>query len=277
MGIYRDEGVVLRTIKLGEADRIVTFLTLGRGKVRAVAKGVRKTKSRFGSRLEPLTHVSLLLYEGRQTGGSGSTPLDLVTQADTVEHFRLVREDLDRLAKASSLLEVTDQVAQERQANPRLYQMLLGALRALAAHDSVVLVPAFFLKLLSLEGYHPMLSSCASCGRTEDLSAFDLSEGGVLCHTCATPGAVRVTPVALSLVARILGGDLAGALNTPPGPAVAEVSRLATRAIEGHLERHLRSLSPSLSPLCSLSPALLGSLQVAQGAVADEDRARSGR
>lgn len=245
VGLYRDEGVVLRTIKLGEADRIVTFLTSGRGKVRAVAKGVRKTKSRFGSRLEPLSHVSLLMYEGRPTSGP-STPLDLVTQADTVEHFRAVREDLDRLAKANSLLEVTDQVAQERQANPRLYQMLLGALRALAAHDSVVLVPAFFLKLLSSEGYHPMLDSCAGCERADGLVAFDLSQGGVLCRTCATSGAVRVSPDGLALVARVLGGDLVGALNEPTGAAAGEMSRLATRAVEQHLERQLRTLSPGL-------------------------------
>lgn len=242
MGIYRDEGVVLRTIRLGEADRIVTFLTAGRGKVRAVAKGVRKTKSRFGSRLEPLTHVSLLMYEGRNVGSGASSPLDVVTQADTVEHFRTIREDLDRLAKATSLLEVTDQVAQERQSNPRLYQMLLGALRALAAHDAAILVPAFFLKLLSSEGYHPVLEMCASCGRPDDLSAFDLIEGGALCRTCATPGAFRMTSEGLALVVRVLGGDLGGALGEPPGRAAADLSRLATRAMEQHLERHIRSL-----------------------------------
>ena len=89
MGLYRDEGVVLRTIRLGESDRIVTLVTQGRGKVRAVAKGVRKTKSRFGGRLEPTSHVSLLLYEGRE--------LDVVTQAEALDHFRVIREDLDRL------------------------------------------------------------------------------------------------------------------------------------------------------------------------------------
>lgn len=242
MGLYREQGVVLRTIRLGEADRIVTLLTPGRGKVRAVAKGVRKTKSRFGSRLEPLTHVSLLMYEGRNVGAGASSPLDLVTQAETIEHFRPVREDLDRLTKATTLLEVSDQLAQERQAHPRLYQMLLGALRALAAHDSVILVPAFFLKLLSAEGYHPVLDRCASCGSDDDLVAFDLIEGGTLCQRCATPGAFRTSPSGLALVVRILGGDLGRALGEPPSPAVTEMTRLATRAMEQHLERHLRSL-----------------------------------
>ncbi|MDQ1397870.1 MAG: repair protein RecO, partial [Acidimicrobiaceae bacterium] len=153
-GLYRDQGVVLRTIKLGEADRIITLATLAHGKVRAVAKGVRKTKSRFGARLEPLSHVSLLLYEGRE--------LDIVNQAESLDHFRAIRENLPRMSSAMALLEAVDQVSQEREANPRLYQMLVGALRALAASDAPLLVPAFFWKLLSVEGAHPLLDQCAS-------------------------------------------------------------------------------------------------------------------
>jgi DNA repair protein RecO (recombination protein O) len=236
MSLYREQGVVLRTMRLGEADRIVTLLTPGRGKVRAVAKGVRKTKSRFGGRLEPLNHVALLLYEGRE--------LDVITQADTIEQFRLVREDLDRLAKATSLLEAADQVAQERQPSSRLYTMVLGALRALSAADSPLLVPAFFLKLLSLEGFHPLLDGCAGCGSSAELVAFDVGEGGALCRACAgRVNALAVTPDALALVRRILGGDLSAVLREPAGRATAEVDRLATRALEHHLERRLRSVS----------------------------------
>ena len=235
VGLYREHGVVLRTIKLGEADRIVTLLTAGRGKVRAVAKGVRKTKSRFGSRLEPMVHVSLLLYEGRE--------LDIVTQAETVEVFRAVREDLDRLSKAQSLLEACDQVAQEGHANLRLYQMLLGGLRALAAHDAPLLVPAFFLKLLAAEGFHPYLDECVVCGSVGDLCAFDQVQGGVLCGSCAqVSGGSPVTVDGLALVRLVLGGDLGAALNAPVGPATVEVTRLATRAFENHIERRLRSV-----------------------------------
>src|SRR3954447_22296687 len=156
MGLYRDQGVVLRTIRLGESDRIVTFVTQAHGKVRAVAKGVRKTKSRFGGRLEPTSHVSLLLYEGRE--------LDIVTQAEALDHFRVIREDLDRLGRATTMLEAVDQVAQERQQSTRLYQMLGGAPRALSAHNAPLLVPAFFLKLLALEGLQPILDGCTTCG-----------------------------------------------------------------------------------------------------------------
>ncbi len=233
MGLYRDQGIVLRTWRLGEADRIVNLLTERHGKVRAVVKGVRKTKSRFGARLEPLVHVSLLFYEGRE--------LDIVTQAEVVEMFRPVREDLGRLAKASALLEATDQLAQERHANPRLFAMLLGALRALSAHDAALLVPAFFLKLLSAEGFHPLLDECAACGERYGLVAFDLAAGGVLCGGCGGAD-LSLSPDGLDLVRRVLGGDLVGALNVAPGPAIAEVERLATRAMEHHLERRLRSL-----------------------------------
>ncbi|HVE47876.1 MAG TPA: DNA repair protein RecO [Acidimicrobiales bacterium] len=230
--LYRDQGVVLRTIKLGEADRIVTLVTPGHGKVRAVAKGVRKTKSRFGSRLEPISHVSLLMYEGRD--------LDIVTQAETLDHFRLIREDLDRMGRAQSLLEVVDQVAQEREPSARLYSMLVGALRSLAARDAPLLLAAFFWKLLSAEGAHPLLEQCATCGAPEDLVAFDLVEGGALCRSCRR--GVPVSPEALVLLRRVLGGGLAAALDEPAGPVVLEVEHLATSSLEHHLERRLRTL-----------------------------------
>src|SRR5207237_3857499 len=114
-------------------------------------------------------------------------------------------------------------LAQERHAAPRLYQMLLGALRTLAVTDPPLLVPAFFLKLLSLEGFHPLLDACASCDSpAESLVAFDLGEGGALCRSCAGRlSAVALSPDGLALVRRVLGGDLAGALREPAGRATA--------------------------------------------------------
>ena len=233
MGLYRDHGIVLRTYKLGEADRIVSLITKGHGKVRAVAKGVRKTKSRFGGRLEPTRHVSLLLYEGRE--------LDLISQAETVDHFRAVREDLDRLTRATAMLEAVDQIAQEREVNPRLYQMLLGALRTLSANDTALVVPAFFWKLLALEGLQPLLDACVTCGAEEALVAFDLDEGGVLCRGCRR--GTSVSAEALAIMQQILGGQLGAALNQPASPATHEVEHLATRALEHHLERRLKSVT----------------------------------
>lgn len=232
MALYRDQGVVLRTMRLGEADRIVTLVTRGHGKVRAVAKGVRKTRSRFGARLEPLSHVSLLLYEGRE--------LDIVSQAESLDHFRAIRDDLDRMGRAASMLEAVDQVAQEREANARLYQLLVGGLRAIAAHDTPLVLAAFFWKLLALEGAHPLLEQCAACGATDGLEAFDMGEGGVLCRACRRGS--PLSPEGLDLLRRILGGGLAEALNEPPSPASVELEHLANRSLEFHLERRLRSL-----------------------------------
>lgn len=233
MPLYRDSAVVLRTHKLGEADRIVVLMTAEHGKVRAVAKGVRKPKSRLGGRLEPSSHVALLLHEGRS--------LDVISQAERVDHFRALHDDLDRLTRAAALLEAVDQVAQEREPDPRLYQMLLGGLRTLAESPSALVVPAFFWKLLAAEGVRPELDACVRCGAAEPLVAFDLDEGGVLCRTCRR--GVALGPDALVLLRRILGGDLAAVLREPPSPASHEVEVLATRALEHHLERRLKAVT----------------------------------
>ncbi|MGO9029864.1 MAG: DNA repair protein RecO [Acidimicrobiales bacterium] len=235
MTLFRDRGVVLRTIRLGEADRIVTLMTEEHGKVRAVAKGVRRTGSKFGSRLEPFSHVALLGWQGRGD-------LDIVNQVEVVDTFRAVREDLDRMTSAMSMLEVVDQVGQERHANPRLYAMLVGALTALAERDSAMVAPAFFLKVLALEGSEPVLDVCVSCGEDDpdQLVAFDLVEGGVLCRSCRRGRSL--SPQGLALMRRILGGGLAGVLAEPRSAVTDEVSALATEAMEVHLDRRLRSV-----------------------------------
>lgn len=230
--LYRDHGVVLRTYKLGEADRIVVFVTQRNGKVRAVAKGVRKTRSKFGSRLEPMSHVALQLYAGRE--------LDIVTQAETVDHFRPIREDLDRFGRAASMLEAVDQMSLEREENPRLYQMLVGALRSLATQDSPLVVAAFYWKLLAQEGFRPELDVCVSCGEEAALVAFDLHEGGALCRSCQS--GVPIGNAALVLMRQILDGGLVAALAEPASPVTSEVDFLATRAMEHHIERRLKSI-----------------------------------
>ena len=232
MPLYDDQGVVLRTHKLGEADRIVTLLTREHGKVRAVAKGVRKTKSRFGGRLEPTSHVKLLMYEGRE--------LDIVSQAETLDHFRAIRTDLDRLGQALSLLEAADQLALERQPNPRLYDMLVGALRTLAERDTPLVVAAFFLKLLALEGFGPQVDTCLVCSSDEPLVAWAIEDGGLVC--AAHRSGLAVSGEAVELLQAVLGGRLAAALDVR-GPAVSELEHLSVRVLEHHLERRLRSVT----------------------------------
>jgi DNA repair protein RecO (recombination protein O) len=235
-GLYRDRGVVLRTVKLGEADRIVTFLTQGNGKVRGVAKGVRRTASKFGARLEPTSHVAIQCYRGRE--------LDVVTQVETIDSNRALREHYGCLTHAISMLEAVDQVAQEREPNAALYRMLTGALRTLASDPSPMVSTAFFWKLLSLEGYHPELSTCSRCGADDEttFAAFDLGDGGVLCEGCSHHGGRRVSADALAVMGQILGGQLNTVLATPPPQLVLnEIERLAIGALEYHSERRLRS------------------------------------
>lgn len=233
MTLYREEAVVLRTHKLGEADRIVVLMSGGRGKVRAVAKGVRKTKSRFGGRLEPPAHVNLLLYQGRD--------LDVVSQAESVESHRPIREDLDRMTDALALVEAVDQVAQEGEPNPALFRMLTGALRTLceAPQRPPLLVGAFYWKLLALEGVAPVLDGCARCGAAVP-ETFDPLEGGVLCreHRSGKP----VEAETITVVRSILGGGLAAALRLPASALTSSVSALATESLEAHLERRLRTV-----------------------------------
>ena len=232
MALYRDEAVVVRTYKLGEADRIVVLFTRDRGKVRAVAKGVRKTSSRFGARLEPASHVAVQLYEGRE--------LDTITQAESLESLRGLRDDLERITRSASMLEAVDHMTQERERNSKLYTMLVGALRTLAHHDHPLIVPAFFFKLLALEGLRPMVDMCVVCEREDALCSFDLDEGGVLCvdHRKGT----ALSPEAIGLLQAILGGRLNAALALPASAATIDVEHLATRAMEHHLERRLKSV-----------------------------------
>lgn len=234
MSQERDEGVVLRTYQLGEADRIVVVMTRSHGKVRAVAKGVRKTGSRFGSRLEPLTHVQVLFWQGRST-------LATINQVDVIRRFWSIREDLDRLSAGLSMLEVVDQISQEGHADPRVVDTLVRALGVLddASREHPMVAPAFFLRILDLEGASPVLDACASCGADGPLVAFDMTEGGVLCTACRRGR--PVSPEGLVLLQRILGGDLAAVLAGSPPPGAEEVARLATEAMEAHLDRRLRA------------------------------------
>jgi DNA repair protein RecO (recombination protein O) len=234
VSLYRDHGVVLRTWKLGEADRIVSIITRENGKVRAVAKGVRKPSSRFGARLEPTCHLSLQLYRGRGD-------LDTVTQVETVDRFPTLRTDLERWARASAMLEAVEQMSPEREPNERLFDMLVRALRTLTESESPLVVASFFLKVLALEGFEPVVDVCVGCGDEGPLVAFDVGEGGTVCGSCRRGTALDDD--SLALLQSILGGRLGLALAAPPSRATHAVDVLATRLLEHQLERRLRSIS----------------------------------
>lgn len=232
MALYRDEGVVLRTYKLGEADRIIVIYTRGRGKVRAVAKGVRRTRSKFGSRLEPGSMVQLQLYEGRN--------LDIVTQAERVLPLARLRSDLDRYGRAAIILEAIDSTAIEGESNPGMYKLLTGALRELDESGNALVVPAFVAKLLTIEGVQPMVDACVSCGTEHELVAIQVHEGGVLCRSCRRGGQSITEDARLALVA-VFAGRVRHVLETTSAPVTAELETLAARMIEQHIERRLQS------------------------------------
>lgn len=229
---YRDDAVVLRTYRLGESDRIVVLLTEANGKVRAVAKGVRKTRSRLGSRLEPLSHVSVLLHKGRQ--------LDIVSQVEPLDTASALRANLDKMTQGLAMLEAVDQMTIDREPVPHIHRMLVGALGALARDGSSLVVAAFYLKLLAAEGFEPELTRCVSCGSLDDLIAFDVVNGGLQCRSCRTGPAISTGAVAL--MRRILGGQLVAALAEPESPITHEVTHIATVAIERQCERRLKSV-----------------------------------
>ncbi len=243
---YKEQGIVLRTHKLGEADKIVTVLTQGSGKVRGVAKGIRRTKSRFGARLEPFTHVSLMLYRGRGA-------LDTVTQAEIIAAHRAIPEDLAKFAAGETMLEAADKVAEEHERNVRLFLLLLSGLRALDAGtpDPAAVAESYLLKLLSVSGFHPSLTACAVCGAREP-RLFSNSQGGGVCGTCADAGARPVAPEVLGLLAELAAVELADADARDRDVRVrGAATSVLTGFVEFYLERRMRSmpmLEGSLSP-----------------------------
>ena len=236
MTLYRDEAVVLRTQKLGEADRIITMLTRRTGKVRAVAKGVRRTKSRWGASLEPFTRVDLQCYTGRS--------LDTVTQTEILDAHPLLGADYDRYTAGTVMLEATDRLTEEREPTLRLYLLLVSALSALAdaSRDSQLVLDAFLLRSMALSGYEPALTGCARCGEPGPHRSFHVASGGLVCATCRPPGAASPAPASVQLMADLLGSDWTAAQASEPRVR-REASGLVSAYCEFHLDRRLRALA----------------------------------
>jgi DNA repair protein RecO (recombination protein O) len=233
MSELRSEAIVLRTYKLGEADLICVLLTLDFGKVRAVAKGVRKTTSRLGARMEVLDHVDALL-------GRGRTDLLTVRQVEPRGSARALRVDYERLASAMVIVETADAATLEFHADPEYFEMVRRALVALdAAVDPSITATAFLLRTLVHDGAAPVLDRCASCGEEVELVAFDLAEGGLLCASCRRGR--PVSPEAVTLLRRILLGGLRGVLAEHRPAGADEVGAIAVDAMESHLGRRLRA------------------------------------
>lgn len=235
--LYRDHAIVLRTHPLGEADRIITLLTRRHGKVRAVAKGVRRTGSRFGARLEPFGLIDVQLHTGRT--------LHTVTQVVTIETFAEgISSDYARYTAASAMLETTDRLTDEVvDPNAQQFLLLVGALRTAAAGripPSLVL-DAFLLRTLAHAGWAPDLRTCALCGAEGPHHAYDVAAGGLVCSACRRPGAVAVRQGAIEHMIYLLAGGWESTLRAD-ATIQLEASRLIADSITWHLERGVRAL-----------------------------------
>jgi DNA repair protein RecO (recombination protein O) len=233
---YRDEGVVLRTHKLGEADRIVTVLTRHRGKVRAVGKGVRRTTSRFGSRLEPFSRIDLQCHIGRS--------LDVVTEVTSLDAFGArLADDYAAYTAGTAMLETADRLTEADEPAVQQYLLLVGGLRALAeeAHPAGLILDSYLLRSLAVAGYAPALHDCARCGAPGPHRGFSVSGGGMVCPSCRPPGTATVSAETAVLLGALLAGDwpLAEASDDRER---REASGAVTAYLQWHLERGLRSL-----------------------------------
>lgn len=235
MGLRHDQGIVLRSYPFGDADRVVVLLSPNHGKIRTVAKGVRKTKSRFGGRLEPFTHVDLVLYEGRN--------LDTITQVAVLEPFPRLRNDLDAVVAAGTMVEAADAVAQEQETSIRLFLLLHRGLRALEQGERRQdLITSYLLKLAEMVGVAPALVSCASCGGVDQLHRFSFGGGGVVCARCQVEGAVRLRSGLTEYLAALAEAELL-ALPAIDITLAPEAMGIARRFVEYHLDRKLTSLA----------------------------------
>lgn len=247
MPLYRDEAVVLRVHKLGEADRIVTLLTRRHGRVRAVGKGVRRTSSRFGARLEPGSHVDVQLYsrlpEGQAAPG-GRRGLDVVQQTESIDAFGArMSGDYARWTAASAICETAERLTEEAEPALRLYLLVVGALRALVQHEheAGLVLDAFLIRAMSNAGWEPALRECAQCSRPGPHAAFNVAAGGAVCEVCRPPGSARPQRETIELLAALLEGDWPVADGSTDGPR-REASGLVAAHLQWHLERGLRSL-----------------------------------
>jgi DNA repair protein RecO (recombination protein O) len=245
--LYRDEAVVLRVHKLGEADRIITMLTRRHGRVRAVGKGVRRTSSKFGARLEPGSQIDVQLHtrlSDEQHSQARQRGLDLVTQTESIASFGAqLANDYPRWTTVSAICETAERLTDEGEPALRLYLLVVGALRALVEkeHDPSLILDAFFIRAASLAGWEPAIDECAKCSAPGPHAAFNVQAGGAVCPSCRPPGSARPEPATFELMGALLSGNWALADASKPGPR-RESGGLLAAHLQWHLERGLRSL-----------------------------------
>jgi len=233
-GSLKTEGIVLRSLRYGEADRILHLYTPDRGRVSAIAKGVRRAKSRFGGRLEPFFRLRLVLYQGR-------SDLFTVTSAETLAGHARLRDDGAALDGAARACDAVARLFDDHDAHGGVYHLLanqLALLDADAARATRANALAFRLKLLLAAGFAPQLAACASCGEGDHLSGFSGAAGGVVCSACEA-SAFAFGQDAHDFLVGALGRPLAEAPDAP-GAALAQAERAILATLEHHAHLRLR-------------------------------------
>jgi DNA repair protein RecO (recombination protein O) len=233
-GSLKTEGIVLRSLRYGEADRILHLYTPDRGRVSAIAKGVRRAKSRFGGRLEPFFRLDLVLYEGR-------SELLTVTSAATVAAHPRLREDAAALDGAARACEAVARVFDDGDPHRGVYHLLANELALLdgePARAGRANALAFRLKLLLAAGFAPHLAACASCGEADHLMGFSGAAGGVVCAACEA-SSFRLDQDAHDFLVAALGRPLAEAPDAPPR-ALTQAERAILETLEHHAHVRLR-------------------------------------
>lgn len=233
MAVYKSRGIVLRSIRYGEADRILDLYTSERGVVSAIAKGIRRTKSRFGARLEPLSCVEIMAYEGRT--------LDTITQAEVLRSFHKVRENLARLKAAGTMIGAVRAFAGGGEADRRVFNLLYRALDELEGRtrDFEAVEASFTLKLSTLAGYALRLDVCSGCGEGvngDGSSYFSPEAGGVLCAECRTVArdSFALAPGTVENLRELVGSPM----------REAAVERRSSESVRRVIESHLRTHAP---------------------------------
>lgn len=235
--LYRDEAVVLRTHKLGEADRIVTLLSRENGQIRAVAKGVRRTTSRIGARLEPFSLVEAQFHRGRN--------LDIVTQVETINPYgRALAVDYPLYTCGTVMVETAARLTDDSgEPAPQQFLLLVGALHALATrrHAAQLVLDSYLLRALAVAGWAPSFHDCAVCGTPGPHTSFHIEAGGAVCAACRPPGSAAPDSATLDLLGALLSGSWRDA-ETSSQRIRSEASGLVTAYLQWHIEHQLRSI-----------------------------------
>jgi DNA repair protein RecO (recombination protein O) len=229
-----DDAVVLRTYKSGEADRVVVLWTRHFGKVRVLARGVRKTTSRLGATLETLASVKVDLVKSRGE-------FYIARHVAHTAHLSTLRASYSRISAGYAVVEAIDAIPSDGVGDEAIFDLLTRVLHTLddESYDPTLVPASFYFRLLALDGSEPVIDQCVNCGREGPLVAFDAQMGGTLCSNCRHGAAL--SGEALALIRRMLGGDLAAVLGGEPPVGAGEVMAIAQGAIEGHFGRRLRA------------------------------------